>query len=151
MEKNTSESIDTVHNHREIPQAYREHSSPRVWPQSVERSKIHLHPGLCPALLCLLPFFSPDDSSSIPCSKPLGIDRDSTGVSKDEINKESVAMNSTLAQPNMTGRIIICQTTRRGHEFLRATFAPNGPPSRRCPQRDSQRSHFSQQPAGVWD
>lgn len=28
-------------------------------------------------------------------------------------------MNSTLAHPNMKGRIIICQTPRRGHEFLR--------------------------------
>lgn len=64
---------------------------------------------------------SPDDLSSVflSHSKSLDIDWDQTGVSTGKINKESVAMNSSLTHANMKGRIIICHLFESGHVFLR--------------------------------
>lgn len=64
---------------------------------------------------------SPDDLSSVSLSrsKSLDIDWDPTGGSRHKINKESVAMNSSLTHPNMKGRIIPCQAWESGHVFLR--------------------------------
>lgn len=114
-----------VHNHRGDPSSFpRVFVSPRV-ATNHQAVQINLYAGLRPLPpphpALPPPAFSPDDLSSVSssCSKSLDIDWDSTGVSRDKINKESVAMNGILAHPNMKGRIIICQTPRRGHEFLR--------------------------------
>lgn len=72
-----------------------------------------------PLPFCFLsPSLSPDDLSSVSLSWSLGIDWDLTGESRVEINKEPVAMNTSLTHPNMKGGIIICQAWKRGREFL---------------------------------
>lgn len=75
-----------------------------------QAAEINLHALLCPCALSLS--LSPDDLSSVSLSrfKPQIIDWDPTGRCRDKINKESVAMSSSLAHPNMKGRKIICQT-----------------------------------------
>lgn len=59
--------------------------------------------------------FAPDKlcSVSFSHSRSLVIDRKSTGGCGDKINKESVAMKSSLSPPNMKGGIIICHSLRK--------------------------------------